>query len=64
MADGSGGTGKAIGSGSEAVSLTDDQIAGVVRAGPGVMPSFPRLTDEQVSSLVEHIRQIQKGEGG
>jgi mono/diheme cytochrome c family protein len=62
-ADGSGGTGKAIGPGSEAVDLTDEQIAGVIRAGPGVMPSFTRLTDEQVASLVSYVRELQ-GPGG
>lgn len=62
-ADGSGGVGKAIGEGSAAVDLTDEQIAGVIRAGPGVMPSFPRLTDEQVASLVAHVRRLQGATG-
>jgi len=61
---GSGGPGKAIGPGSDAVFLSDDQIAGVIRAGPGVMPSFKRLTDEQVASLVEYVRQLQGADGG
>lgn len=62
--DGSGsGNRPAIGVGSNAVDLTDEQIAGVIRAGPGVMPSFQRLTDEQVDSLVAYVRSLQ-GEGG
>lgn len=63
-ADGSGGTGKPIGPGSDAVQLADEQIAGVIRAGPGVMPSFSRLTDEQVTSLIEYVRELQGVEGG
>lgn len=56
--DGSGGTGKPLGADSEVVDLTDDQIAGVIRVGPGSMPSFDRLTDEQVDSLVAYIREF------
>ncbi len=60
-ADGGGfGNWPPIGPGSNAVVLTDDQIAGgVIRAGAGVMPSFPRLTDAQVESLVVHVRRLQ-----
>ncbi len=59
-ADGSGGTGKPLGPGSGAVDLTDDQIASVIRVGPGSMPSYDRLTDEQVESLVDYIRELQE----
>lgn len=62
--DGSGsGNRPAIGVGSNAVGLSDEQIAGVIRAGPGVMPSFQRLTAGQVDSLVAYVRLLQ-GEGG
>lgn len=57
--DGGGGSGPALGPGSNAVQLSDDQIAGAIRVGPGTMPSFDRLTDEQVDSLVAHIRDLQ-----
>jgi len=50
-----------IGAGSDAVDLEDGQIRGVIRVGPGAMPAFPRLTDEQVDSLVEHVRLLQRG---
>ena len=63
-ADGTGGTGPAVGAGSNAVQLTDEQIAGVIRVGPGVMPGFSRLTDEQVTSLVDYIRELQGEDGG
>jgi len=62
--DGSGsGNRSTIGVGSNAVNLTDDQIAGVIRAGPGVMPPFQRLTEDQVDSLVSYVRSLQE-EGG
>lgn len=64
QSDGSGGTGPAIGIGSNSAELTDEQIAGVIRIGPGVMPSFGRLTDAQVASLVEHVRSLQGNQGG
>jgi mono/diheme cytochrome c family protein len=56
-----GGTGlaPAIGAGSDAVDLRDDQIAGVIEVGPGAMPSFGRLTAEQIESLVALIRSLQ-----
>ena len=57
--DGSGGSGPALGAGSNAVSLTDEQLAGAITVGPGTMPSFDRLDDEQIDSLVIYIRQLQ-----
>ena len=59
--DGSGGRGPALGADSMAVELSDDQINGVIRVGPGAMPSFDYLTDEQIDSLVDHIRSLQSG---
>jgi len=62
-----GGTGQgtpgrpAIGAGSDAATLTDEQIRGVMSVGPGAMPSFNRLSDEQVDSLVEYLRELQDG---
>ncbi len=58
-ADGSGAAGPAIGPGTPAVGLSDEQIANVIRVGPGAMPGFPRLTDEQVDSLVLFVRTLQ-----
>ena len=52
-----------IGPGSNAaLVLSDDQIAGVIEAGPGSMPSFGRVLDEdQIASLVAYIRSVQEG---
>lgn len=56
---GEGGIGLAIGKGSNTqVNLTDEQIAGVITVGPGNMPGFSRLTDEQVASLVDYVRSL------
>ena len=62
--NGEGGRGPAIGTpdSNAAVVLTDDQIRGVIRVGPGRMEAWPNLSDEQVDSLVEHLRTIQAGE--
>ena len=58
-----GGIGSRLGPGSNAhLNLSDDQIAGAIRVGPGAMPSFPRLSDAQVDSLVAYIRLVQQGE--
>lgn len=55
-----GGIGPALDAGSDtALVLTDEQIANVIRVGPGAMPGFGRLTDEQIASLVEYIRERQ-----
>jgi len=52
-----GGIGPPLGSGSDAVSLTDQQIDGVIRIGPGAMPGFEKkLTGTQVASLVDYVR--------
>jgi mono/diheme cytochrome c family protein len=57
--DGAGGTGPAVGAGTNSVDLSDEQIAGVIVVGPGSMPAFSRFTDEQVDSLVAWIRDLQ-----
>jgi len=60
--DGGGTPGRpAIGPGSDAVQLTDQQLRGVMEVGPGAMPSFSRLSPEQLESLVEYVRQLQAG---
>jgi mono/diheme cytochrome c family protein len=61
--DGSGGIGPPIGApeSEAALDLTDEMIRGVIRVGPGRMPSFDRLTDEQVDSLVTFLRELQTG---
>lgn len=58
--DGGGGRGPAIGPGSRAaLELSDDQLAGVIITGPGAMPAFGRFSEEQVASLVAHLRELQ-----
>ena len=57
--DGDGGIGLDIGPGSNTdLNLSDEQIAGVITVGPGNMPGFPRLTPEQLSSLVSYVRSL------
>lgn len=59
---GEGGVGPAVGPGSNtAVVLTDEQIVGVIRVGPGAMPGSPNLSDAQVQSLVDFLRELQSG---
>ena len=62
-ASGEGGlVGPAIGTAdSSAARLTDAQIFGAIRVGPGAMPGNPRLTDAQIDSLVELLRELQEG---
>jgi mono/diheme cytochrome c family protein len=59
---GEGGRGPAIGTpdSNAALTLSDDQIAATIRVGPGIMPAFKRLTDDQVESLVAHLRRLQQ----
>lgn len=61
-ADGLRGT--QIGAGSASVELTDQQIRGAISVGPGSMPGFPRLTSEQLDSLVAFVRELQAGGAG
>lgn len=57
-----GGIGPALGPGSNAATdLTDEQIAGVLEVGPGAMPSFKQLSDEQVAGVVASLRRSQNG---
>ena len=57
---GAGGIGPALGPGSNAVALTDEQIIDVIRIGPGSMTAFgDRFTDAQFDSLVEYLRAEQ-----
>ncbi len=56
--EGGGAVGPALDGGSAAADLTDDQIGAVIRVGPGTMPSFDRLTDAQIASLVAFIRTL------
>jgi mono/diheme cytochrome c family protein len=58
----SGGFGPPIGAGSNAaLNLTDEQIGNTIRVGPGAMPSFSELSDDQIDSLVEFLRWMQEG---
>ena len=61
---GEGSIGPAIGTGESnaATGLSDEQIFGAIRVGPGSMPGFARLSDEQVESLVGFLRELQTGE--
>lgn len=61
---GEGGRGPAIGTADSnaALVLTDEQIRGVIRVGPGRMPAWPELGDDQVESLVEYLRSLQAGD--
>lgn len=55
-----GGIGPALGPGSNAVTLTDQQIVDVIRIGPGAMTSFgDRFTQAQLDSLVDYLRTEQ-----
>jgi mono/diheme cytochrome c family protein len=55
-----GGVGPALGAGSNATTLTDQQIKDVVRIGPGAMTSFgDRFSEEQLDSLVVFLRSEQ-----
>lgn len=57
-----GGIGPPLGPGSNAATnLTDEQIAGVLEVGPGAMPSFQGLNDEQVAGLIAFLRTVQAG---
>lgn len=56
-----GGAFPALDAGSDAATLSDEQIVGIVRAGPGAMPAFRgSLTDEQIDSVVTHLRGLQR----
>lgn len=63
-AGGEGSTNRpALNQGSNAATLTDQQIRGAISVGPGAMPSFAsRLSAAQVDSLVEYLRQLQADE--
>ena len=62
--DGSGGIGPAIGTADSnaAQNLTDDMIRGVIRVGPGRMPAFSEITEDQVDSVIAYLRALQRGE--
>jgi mono/diheme cytochrome c family protein len=57
----SGGIGPDIGPSSNADrDLTDQQLFDVISVGPGRMPAFGRrLTDAQIASVVEYLRERQ-----
>jgi len=62
----SGGIGPTLGPGSNAdLGLSDNQLEGVIRVGPGSMPPFDeRLTSSQINSLVKYLRSQQRGSEG
>ena len=45
-----------------ALDLSDEQIFGAIRVGPGAMPGNPSLTEAQITSLVEYLRSLQRAE--
>ena len=57
-ADLTGGLGPRIDAGSNAdIGLSDEQVANVIRVGPGAMPGFDRrLNEAQIDSLVVYLR--------
>lgn len=57
-----GGVGPSLGAGSNSdLTLSDEQIAGAIAVGPGAMPGFgSRLTQEQITGLVDYIRSEQR----
>lgn len=57
-----GGSGPPLGPDSNAISLTDGQIVGVLDGGHATMPSFEGLSDEQVSSVIAYLRTVQAAE--
>ena len=61
-ANGEGSAGRpALGAGSNAVELSDDQLRGAINVGPGAMPSFEgKLSAAQVDSLVQYLRELQE----
>jgi mono/diheme cytochrome c family protein len=55
-----GGIGPALGPGSNAATLADQQIVDVIRIGPGAMTSFgDRFTEAQLDSLVDYLHTEQ-----
>ena len=55
----------ALNAGSNAARLSDEQIRGVISVGPGAMPSFSaRLSEEQIDSLIDYLRQLQGAAAG
>ena len=60
-AQGGGGVGPRIGAGGRASLLSDEEIAAIIRSGPGVMPSFDGLTEAQVAAVIDHLRVLQGG---
>ena len=45
-----------------ALDLSDEQIFGAIRVGPGAMPGNPSLTNAQITSLVAYLRSLQGAE--
>ncbi len=65
-ADLTGGLGPRIDAGSNAdIGLSDEQVANVIRMGPGAMPGFDRrLNEAQIDSLVVYLRVTQASAEG
>lgn len=54
-----GQVGPALGAGSEAAAMTDDEYRTVVRDGAEDMPPNTRLTDEQLAKIIAYVREVQ-----
>jgi len=56
-----GGIGPPLGPGSNAVTRPDSFLETTIIHGRGRMPSFSSsLSDQQLASLIDHIRQVQE----
>ena len=56
-----GKLGPPLGPGSPSAELPDHYLVTSIRRGIGTMPSFDHLSEEQVSRLVDFIRDVQSG---
>lgn len=56
-----GGVGPPLGVGSESADLPDSYIGTTITHGMGTMPSFNNLSSNQVTKLVDFIREVQAG---
>ncbi len=56
-----GGIGPALGAGSGAAAMTDEDLTGVITGGEGAMPGFgSTLTAEEIAGAVAFLRSVQE----
>lgn len=58
-ADLAGGSGPALGAGSEAAAKDDEHYRTVIVGGRGAMPAFRSLSDQQVDAVINYLRTEQ-----